>query len=83
MDLRLTTGVRNDQLDAKENTQDIAKNDLFIRDLGYATLDYMLQIDKNEAYFLNRLHPQLSAYHAENPNEKVDFKKCQKKLKKT
>jgi len=82
MDLRLTTGVRNDQLDAKENTQDIAKNDLFIRDLGYATLAYMSQIDKNEAYFLNRLHPQLSAYHAEKPNEKVDFEKCQKKLKK-
>ncbi len=81
MDLRLTTGVRNDQRDAKENTHDIAKNDLFIRDLGYATLCYMSQIDKNEAYFLNRLHPQLSCYHAEKTNEKVDFVKCQKKLK--
>ena len=30
MDLRLTTGVRNDQKDAKENTHDIKKNDLFI-----------------------------------------------------
>ncbi len=82
IDLRLTTGVRNDQLDAKENTHDIAENDLFIRDLGYATLGYMSKIDKNEAYFLNRLHPHISAYHAERPNEKVDFEKCQKKLKK-
>lgn len=80
MDLRLTTGVRNDQRDAKENTHDIAKNDLFIRDLGYATLSYMSQIDKKGAYFLNRLHPQISCYHAEKLNEKVDFEKCQKKL---
>ena len=82
MDLRLTTGTRNDQLDAKENTHDIAENDLFIRDLGYATLSYMLQIADQKAYFLNRLHPQISAYHAKKPTETVDFKKCQKKLKK-
>ena len=43
MDLRLTNGRRNDQLDAKENTHDIVKNDLFIRDLGYATLGYLSQ----------------------------------------
>lgn len=82
LDLRLTTGVRNDQLDAKENTHDIAKNDLFIRDLGYATSNYMSQIDNNKAYFLNRLHPQLSVYYAERPHEKVDFIKSHKKLKK-
>lgn len=82
MDLRLTTGTRNDQLDAKENTHHIVKNDLFIRDLGYATLGYMTQIIKNEAYYLNRLSPQTTVYHADKPAEKVDFDKCQKKLKK-
>ena len=82
MDLRLTTGVRNDQRDAKENTHDIGKNDLFIRDLGYATMGYMMQIAENEAYFLNRLNPQVIAYHVEEPQKEVDFNKCHKKLKK-
>jgi len=82
MDLRLTTGIRNDQLDSKENTHDIAKNDLFIRDLGYVTIGYLKQIIKGEAYFLNRLNPQIKAYHADNPEKEVDFAKCLKRLKK-
>lgn len=81
LDLRLTSGTRNDQLDAKENTHDIAENDLFIRDLGYATLGYLSQIIKNGAYFLNRLNPQTTVYRVEKPEEKLDFDKCQKKLK--
>ncbi|MCK5208156.1 MAG: IS4 family transposase, partial [Cyclobacteriaceae bacterium] len=82
MDLRLTNGRRNDQLDAKENTHDIVKNDLFIRDLGYATLGYLSQIIENLAYFLNRLNTQTAVYFADNPKEKVDFIKCYKQLKK-
>jgi hypothetical protein len=82
LDLRLTTGTRNDQLDAKENTHDIAENDLFIRDLGYSTLGYLSQIIEGKAYFLNRLSPQTTVYHPQEPKEKVDFLKCQKKLKK-
>lgn len=81
MDLRLTTGTRNDQLDAKENTDNIIENDLFLRDLGYATLPFMSQIIDNNACFLNRLNPQISAYH-EQTGTKVDFDKCQKKIKK-
>ena len=82
LDLRLTTGTRNDQLDAKENTHDIAENDLFIRDLGYSTLGYLQQIINGKAYFLNRLSPQTSVYDTEKNNEKIDFSKCRKKMKK-
>ena len=82
MDLRLTNGRRNDQLDSKESTHDIVKNDLFIRDLGYATLGYLSQIIENLAYFLNRLNTQTTVYFADNPKEKVDFIKCYKQLKK-
>jgi hypothetical protein len=82
LDLRLTTGTRNDQLDAKENTHDIAENDLFIRDLGYSTLGYLAQIIKGKAYFLNRLSPQTTVYNVEKNNEQIDFSKCQKKIKK-
>lgn len=82
MDLRLTTGVRNDQQDARENTHQINKNDLFIRDLGYTTMNYMEQIVDKGAYFLNRINPQVKAYHKSEHQEKVDFDKSLKKLKK-
>jgi hypothetical protein len=82
LDLRLTTGRRNDQLDAKENTHDIAENDLFIRDLGYSTMGYLQQIIKGKAYFLNRLNSQTIAYKTEKGNAQIDFLKCQKKIRK-
>jgi hypothetical protein len=82
LDLRLTTGVRNDQLDAKENTHDIAANDLFIRDLGYSTMGYLQQIIKGKAYFLNRLNPQTNVYNTEKGNTQIDFLKCQRKIRK-
>lgn len=81
MDLRLTTGVRNDQLDARENTHNIEKSDLFIRDLGYSTTVYMQEISDNGAYFLNRLNPNMAALHADGSLKEVDFEECQKKLK--
>jgi hypothetical protein len=88
MDLRLTSGTKNDQGDSKNNTHDIRENDLFIRDLGYATLTFMSLVIGKGAYFLNRLHPQITAYHQGRPEEKVpvcrplDFAKCLKKMKK-
>lgn len=82
LDLRLTTGTRNDQLDSKENTHDIAENDLFIRDLGYSTLGYLSQIVKGKAYFLNRLNPQTRVYDLNKNGELIDFSRCRKKIKK-
>lgn len=82
LDLRLTTGRRNDQRDAKENTHDIAENDLFIRDLGYSTTSYLKQIVEGKAYFLNRLGTQLNVYDLERNKEEIDFSKCRKKIKK-
>ena len=82
LDLRLTTGTRNDQLDAKENTHDIAENDLFIRDLGYSTLGYLSQIIKGKAFFLNRLNPQTVVYDLGKKGEPIDFSICRKKMKK-
>jgi hypothetical protein len=82
LDLRLTTGTRNDQLDSKENTHDIAENDLFIRDLGYSTFAYLDQIVKGKAFFLNRLNSQTKVYNRGKSNELIDFSKCRKKIKK-
>lgn len=82
MDLRLTSGRCNDQHDAKQHTDDIQDNDLFIRDLGYCTLTYLKQIVKNNAYFLNRLNPQTNVYYADQSDKKVDFAQCLKRIKK-
>lgn len=82
LDLRLTTGTRNDQRDSKENTHNIAENDLFIRDLGYSTIGYLSQIVKGKAYFLNRLNSQTTVYDLEKDNEPIDFLKSKKKIKK-
>ena len=82
LDLRLTPGTKNDQQDAREYTHDIRKNDLFLRDLGYATLCYLLQIIKKGAFFLNRLNPQTTVYYADDPGKEVDFKACYRHMKK-
>lgn len=83
LDLRLTSGTRNDQRDAKESTHDIRKDDLFLRDLGYATLNYLKQIIKNGAYFLNRLNPQINVYReVDGQLEPLDFKACHRYMKK-
>lgn len=82
MDLRLTSGTKNDQGDSKNETHDIRKNDLFIRDLGYTTLTFMSMVMSKEAYFLNRLNTQTTAYYKDRADEKVDFTKCLKKMKK-
>lgn len=82
MDLKLTSGTRNDQQDSKESTSEIKKGDLFIRDLGYVTLGYLQQIIDNGAYFLNRLAPQTAVYHADAPTKVLDFKACHHYMKK-
>lgn len=82
MDLRLTSGVDNDQKDARDNTHDIKENDLFLRDLGYATIPFIKQIQANNAYYLNRVSPQTKIYHAHQPERELDLLACQKKMKK-
>ena len=82
MDARLTSGLSNDQADSRDHTHDIAKNDLFIRDLGYCTIDYMAKLDQKGAFFLNRLAPKTKIYHAEDPDQELDLKACVRRLKK-
>jgi len=81
MDARLTSGLSNDQSDSRDHTHDIAEGDLFIRDLGYCTADYMKKIDQNGAFFVNRLAPQIKIYYADQPDKELDLKACVKKLK--
>jgi hypothetical protein len=60
--LNFTKATRNDQQDSKETLDQIEKNDLLVRDLGYVTMTYLNGIVKNKAYFLNRLPTTVNIY---------------------
>jgi hypothetical protein len=51
MDLRMTSGLLNDQSDSANFTHDIQEKDLFLRDLGYSTLKFMTKVHSAGAYF--------------------------------
>ena len=80
-DLSLTCGRRNDLQDSKEGKEHIQKGDLLIRDLGYVSNSYLQNIAEKEAYFLNRLSPQMGSYQDANIKSAVNFKKISKVLK--
>lgn len=82
VDLRLTCGRRNDQLDSRETTDNIRANSLLLRDLGYVTSYYLQSVLDKGAYFLNRLPSQISVYDRNENKEKIDFKSLHKKMQK-
>lgn len=53
--LELTKATRNDQTDSNETVNDIKQGSLNIRDLGYITPTYLKAVEKNIAYYINRL----------------------------
>jgi len=82
IDLQLTSACRNDQQDSKESVDNINKGDLLIRDLGYVTTSYLKSVIEKEGYFLNRIPSQMNVYDIENQQEKIDFERVYKKMKK-
>ncbi|PTB94432.1 hypothetical protein C9994_12145 [Marivirga lumbricoides] len=80
MDLRLTDGVKNDQSDSREFTHDIQEKDLFLRDLGYCTMNFLTRIDSAKAYFVSRLAPKTHIYTDRKSKEPIDVKGYHKKL---
>lgn len=79
--LELTKATRNDQADSSETTLEIKKGSLNIRDLGYITTMYLKGIEKNEAYYVNRL-PKIGVYQLiEDSYEPIDWKALDKKIK--
>jgi len=73
LDLTLTEAVRNDQRDAKETAENVCKNDLIIRDLGYFSTAVLQKIGSKEAFFLSRLHTAATVY--DESDVEIDFKK--------
>ncbi len=82
VDLRLTSGCRNDQQDTRETIGLIEANSLLLRDLGYVTSYYLQSVVDRGAYFLNRLPSQMSVFDRDNNNEKIDFGMLHEKMQK-
>ncbi|MEX2591609.1 MAG: hypothetical protein WD426_02460 [Anditalea sp.] len=58
MDLRLANGRKNDQSDSGDFTQDIQKDDLSIRNLGYCTLTYLKKYTVKEHFLSTGFLPR-------------------------
>ncbi len=82
MDLRLTSGLLNDQSDSADFTHNILEKDLFLRDLGYSTLKFMTKVHSAGAYFINRLSPNVNCYSDLASNNPIDLNQYLHKLKK-
>ena len=80
-DWEMTSGRRNDLADSKQITDNISANELLIRDLGYVSTTYLRNIIAKEAFFLNRLPPQLGVYSPKNQS-KISFKDIDQQFKK-
>ena len=65
-DLNLTPAIRQDCTDAVETQDEIAKDDLAIRDMGYFALDVFERIIEKGAFFISRLEPKVLIFEHKN-----------------
>lgn len=69
IDLSLNPFIKTDAQNSKETIEKINNNDLIIRDLGYISVDFLQGVQDKDAYFLNRLMPNVKVYYKDK-NEK-------------
>lgn len=62
VDFEVTTKATNDYTNAFKTKDSIENGDLVIRDLGYSSLKMLKVINKKEAYYLNRLKPDVYVF---------------------
>lgn len=83
-DLEITDYTINDYQNAIATVNNIKKNDLIIRDLGYCSVEALSEIKEKEAWFLNRLKSDTGIFTTNNntDREKIYLKDLEKRLKK-
>ncbi len=74
--------IKQDKKDASESIDNIRKNDLVIRDLGYVVNNVLKEIERREASFLNRLNTITQVFEKNKNNEfvQLDFVKLRNKM---
>lgn len=82
IDLDLIPGNSSDSKDALKKSNDIQKNDLIIRDLGYFALDVLTDIQQAEAYYISKLNYKTTVYENKKDQMKeLDFGKLYRDMK--
>ena len=70
--LTIHSANRNDRTDATETAQNMSKDDLIIRDLGYFSTPVLQSCMEQEAFFLSRLESTTNVY--DQSNNLISFK---------
>jgi hypothetical protein len=78
-DLNITSGDRNDRADAGESADNMEKDDLILRDLGYFSTPVMKECIAREAFFLSRLDCSTHVY--DDFNQQISFKEIYNSMK--
>lgn len=73
--LEIKKATDNDQSYVQEVIKDIPTKSLFIYDQGYITTDYLQQIIRNKAYFLNRLPAKWNVVRNNQEQSTIDWQK--------
>ena len=60
--IELTKGKKQDVTYAVENLDKLTENVLYIRDLGYVSVQYMMGVIEHKAFFLNKVKPNQTLY---------------------
>jgi len=68
-----TPSTSNDQKASINILSTIKEGDLSIRDRGYLNFKVLKRIDKQNAFFLSRLNPNVSFYDVKNKKKKVNI----------
>ena len=82
IDLNLTASNKPDVKDALESLDNVKKDDLIIRDLGYYSFKSFINIIKKEAFFISRLGAKTNVFEMKSViYKKLDFKAIYQKMK--
>lgn len=79
LDVDLTDGIRNDHVDAKSKVENINDGDFVLRDLGYLSSDVLLQMIKQQAFFVSRLNANIAVFYCKG--ERFSFTKTYESMK--
>ncbi len=83
IDLSIHAFVDQDISNTIITIDNINKNDLIIRDLGYVSIAYLQEIKARNAFYLNRLNSSTKAYEKKNGKFiEIDFVKLNKHMNK-
>ncbi len=83
LDLSLNPFNVQDTTNAGETINEINSNELVIRDLGYIKIGHLMEIQKKEAFYLNRFHSGTNAYELKDGKYvNIDFYELCKEMKK-